>query len=166
MRRLSTHLLALVVGVALAFGFIQVSSSQADPAPALTSANRAQPIAQLTQTVAPTRSRSFVADAVAQTGPAVVRIDTERTVAASPMSPLFEDPFFREFFGDRFSFQMPQERQIQGQGSGFIIDDEGFILTNAHVVAGADKVQVTLQDGRTFSGQVRGTDEVTDLAVV
>ncbi|MDY6781159.1 MAG: HhoA/HhoB/HtrA family serine endopeptidase [Cyanobacteriota bacterium] len=169
MRKLSSHILALVIGVALTFGFFRVSSSQADPALTLAPPSEPQPVAQLAQTVAPPsrpRSRSFVADAVTRTGPAVVRIDTERTVAASPMNPLFEDPFFRDFFGDNFSRQLPQERQVQGQGSGFIVDNEGFILTNAHVVAGADKVQVTLQDGRTFSGQVRGADEVTDLAVV
>jgi S1-C subfamily serine protease len=166
MRKLSTHLLALVIGVALAFGFFRVSSSQAEPAPSFPSVANAQPVAQLVQTVAPRSSSSFVADAVTRTGPAVVRIDTERTVAASPMSPFFEDPFFRDFFGDNFYRQLPQERQVQGQGSGFIIDNEGFILTNAHVVAGAERVQVTLQDGRTFSGQVRGSDEVTDLAVV
>lgn len=165
MRRLSTHLFALVLGVALTFGCVRVSSSQADPAPNLNSTDNANPVAQLAQNIAP-RSHSFVADAVATTGPAVVRIDTERTIAAAPTSPMFEDPFFREFFGDNFSSQLPQERQIQGQGSGFIIDRDGFILTNAHVVAGADKVTVTLQDGRTFTGEVRGTDEVTDLAVV
>ncbi|MGH2413984.1 MAG: trypsin-like peptidase domain-containing protein, partial [Microcystaceae cyanobacterium] len=60
----------------------------------------------------------------------------------------------------------PQERRITGQGSGFIVDRSGVILTNAHVVSKADKVMVTLRDGRTFAGEVRGTDEVTDLAVV
>jgi len=60
----------------------------------------------------------------------------------------------------------PREQRINGQGSGFIIDGDGIILTNAHVVNGADKVTVTLKDGRTFNGEVRGTDEITDLAVV
>lgn len=167
MRRLSTHLFALVLGVFLAFGFLRVSSSQADPAPQLTSIESANPIAQIAQNTTTTRSRSnsFVAQAVAKTGPAVVRIDTERTIS-NPANPFMEDPFFREFFGDNFSRQMPRERQVQGQGSGFIIDREGFILTNAHVVAGAQSVTVTLQDGQIFSGKVRGTDEVTDLAVV
>jgi S1-C subfamily serine protease len=62
--------------------------------------------------------------------------------------------------------QMPQERRLRGQGSGFIIDRSGIILTNAHVVDQADKVTVLLKDGRTFEGKVQGVDEVTDLAVV
>lgn len=60
----------------------------------------------------------------------------------------------------------PQQELLRGQGSGFIIDKSGIILTNAHVVDQADKVTVTLKDGRTFEGQVRGADEITDLAVV
>lgn len=94
-----------------------------------------------------------------------MRIDTEKTIA-SQAEPLFEDPFFREFFGDRFGAQIPRERQVRGQGSGFITQKDGIILTNAHVVSGADRVTVTLKDGREFAAVVQGTDEVTDLAVV
>ncbi len=61
---------------------------------------------------------------------------------------------------------MPKEQLQQGQGSGFIVDSEGIILTNAHVVIGADKVTVKLRDGRIFKGEVRGVDEPSDLAVV
>ena len=61
---------------------------------------------------------------------------------------------------------MPRERQIRGQGSGFITQKDGIILTNAHVVSGADRVTVTLKDGREFEGVVKGKDDVTDLAVV
>jgi Do/DeqQ family serine protease len=107
---------------------------------------------------------SFVAAAVRQVGPAVVRIDTERTVTRRNTDPMFEDPFFRQFFGDLP--QAPREQIVRGQGSGFLIDKNGIILTNSHVVNGADKVTVTLKDGRVFEGKVRGTDEVTDLAVV
>ena len=95
----------------------------------------------------------------------MVRIDTERTIATR-VEPFFEDPFFREFFGDRLGGQMPRERQVRGQGSGFITQKDGIIFTNAHVVSGADRVTVTLKDGREFEGVVKGTDEVTDLAVV
>lgn len=108
---------------------------------------------------------SFVAAAVSKVGPAVVRIDTERTITRR-VDPLFEDPSFRRFFGDDFFSQIPQERRLRGQGSGFIIDAGGIILTNAHVVDGADKVTVLLKDGRSFEGKVQGADEVTDLAVV
>lgn len=110
---------------------------------------------------------SFVANAVKLVGPAVVRIDTERTVTRrSSPDPLMEDPFFRRFFGEEGFPQSPREEHLRGQGSGFIIDRSGVILTNSHVVNGADKVTVTLKDGRIFEGKVRGADEVTDLAVV
>ena len=110
---------------------------------------------------------SFVANAVKLVGPAVVRIDTERTVTRrSSPDPLMDDPFFRRFFGEEGFPQSPREEHLRGQGSGFIIDRSGVILTNSHVVNGADKVTVTLKDGRIFEGKVRGADEVTDLAVV
>ena len=112
-----------------------------------------------------TGANNFVSAAVIRTGPAVVRIDTE-TVVTRQLNPFFDDPLFRYFFGQQLRPRIPQERRITGQGSGFIIDKSGIILTNAHVVSNADKVTVTLKDGRTFNGKVKGTDEVTDLAVV
>jgi Do/DeqQ family serine protease len=111
-------------------------------------------------------SRSFVADAVERVGPAVVRIDTERTVTRYIPDPFGGDPFFRRFFGDGMFPQGPYEERLQGQGSGFIISNDGLILTNAHVVDRADRVTVRLKDGRSFDGEVQGTDELTDLAVV
>lgn len=112
------------------------------------------------------RSRNFVATAVNRVGEAVVRIDTERTVTNNFQNPFFDDPFFRDFFGRDVFPQMPKEYRQQGQGSGFIIDEEGIILTNAHVVRNADKVTVRLKDGRTFQGEVKGIDPPSDLAVV
>jgi S1-C subfamily serine protease len=76
------------------------------------------------------------------------------------------DPFFRQFFGDEAFPRMPEEFRQRGQGSGFIVDSSGIVLTNAHVVSGADTVTVTLRDGRTFQGEVKGADETMDLAVV
>ncbi|AFY94796.1 HhoA/HhoB/HtrA family serine endopeptidase [Chamaesiphon minutus] len=99
---------------------------------------------------------SFVSKAVEQVGSAVVRIDTERTITRRL------DPFF----GDEALTGLPQQQLLRGQGSGFIIDRDGVILTNAHVVDRADKVTVILKDGRSFKGKVRGVDAVTDLAVI
>ena len=161
--KVASHVTALLLGVILTFGTIRVMSSQADTLPLDSTINHKNNPISL-QTEQPT-STNFVGRAIAITGPAVVRIDTEKTVA-SRVDPIFEDPFFREFFGDRFQGQMPQERQLRGQGSGFITDKSGIVLTNAHVVSGADRVTVTLKDGREFEGVVKGTDEVTDLAVV
>ncbi|MEL7524064.1 MAG: HhoA/HhoB/HtrA family serine endopeptidase, partial [Cyanobacteria bacterium J06553_1] len=80
----------------------------------------------------------------------------------------YDDPFFRGSFGGRSGgFQsIPQEERLRGQGSGFIISEQGDILTNAHVVDGTDQVTVKLKDGRSFEGYVEGIDEITDLAVV
>ncbi|MBE9202005.1 MULTISPECIES: HhoA/HhoB/HtrA family serine endopeptidase [unclassified Nodularia (in: cyanobacteria)] len=106
---------------------------------------------------------NFVTEVVQKVGPAVVRIEASRTVT-SRLPAQFNDPFFRQFFGS----QLPeQQSQVQrGTGSGFIISKDGSILTNAHVVAGADKVRVILKDGRSFEGKVMGSDELTDVAVV
>ena len=108
---------------------------------------------------------SFVTAAVDRVWQAVVRIDTERTVSRN-LDPLMEDPFFRRFLGEDLRSMTPRQERLRGQGSGFIIDKSGIVLTNAHVVDKADRVTVTLNDGRTFPGEVQGTDEVTDLAVV
>jgi S1-C subfamily serine protease len=104
---------------------------------------------------------SFVTAAVKRVAPAVVRIDTERTVPRIGLDPSFNDPLLRELFGD----QMPSNRE-RGQGSGIVIDAKGLVLTNAHVVDGADRVEVSLADGRELEGQVLGADAITDLAVV
>jgi S1-C subfamily serine protease len=116
--------------------------------------------------------RSFVAEAVRRTGPAVVTIDTERTVLVPGRQLLppfpFLDPSLRQFFGVPEPRQPlpPAQRTERGQGSGFIVDANGLVLTNAHVVDGSTKVTVGLSDGRRVSGQVIGVDRVTDLAVV
>ncbi|MEO0539349.1 MAG: HhoA/HhoB/HtrA family serine endopeptidase [Cyanobacteria bacterium P01_A01_bin.105] len=109
---------------------------------------------------------SFVAAAVRRVGPAVVRIDTERTVTRNVPDLFYDDPFFRGFMGPDTFQRIPQEERLSGQGSGFIIDRAGYVLTNAHVVDQADKVTVTLKDGRSFEGTVEGADDLTDLAVV
>lgn len=125
----------------------------------------APPASAQTAATAAIADESFVALAVRQIGPAVVRIDTEKTITRD-LPDYFQDPFFRGFFGpDSFPSQ-PREELLRGQGSGFIIDDAGNILTNAHVVNGTDRVVITLKDGRSFEGTVEGADEVTDLAVV
>jgi S1-C subfamily serine protease len=166
-RQLTTHFIAILLGIVLAFSSLRMSPSQAEPAPSLipTQAPKISGSLNVAKAAAPNSSDSFVAAAIARTGPAVVRIDTE-TVVTRRVDPIFNDPFFREFFGDQFRNSMPQERHISGQGSGFIVDRSGIILTNAHVVSQTNKVTVTLKDGRVFDGVVRGTDEVTDLAVV
>jgi serine protease DegQ len=94
--------------------------------------------------------------------PSVVNIYTQTRVRIN--NPLINDPFFRRFFNIP---DQPQERVAQSLGSGVIVDaDEGFVLTNNHVIAGADEISVTLADGRSFQAEVIGTDPDTDLAMV
>lgn len=107
---------------------------------------------------------NFVVKVVQKTGNAVVRIDSTRTVTTQ-VPDEFSDPFFRGFFGNVIPSQ-PRSRVERGSGSGFIINSSGQILTNSHVVDGADSVTVTLKDGRTFKGKVLGEDAVTDVAVI
>ncbi|NER35962.1 MAG: trypsin-like serine protease [Oscillatoria sp. SIO1A7] len=158
-----THSLA-VLGVGFCLTALRVFPSLT--LPEATASNPATETANTPIPEPPQSSRNFVAAAVNKVGPAVVRLDTERTVATNIPAPFFEDPFFRRFFGDDMFPKRPRGRRQQGQGSGFIVDSRGIILTNAHVVSGADKVTVTLRDGRTFDGEVRGIDEPSDLAVV
>ncbi|NEQ22063.1 MAG: PDZ domain-containing protein [Microcoleus sp. SIO2G3] len=112
----------------------------------------------------PEANLNFIAEAVDRVGPAVVRIDSARQVARD-VPEAFKNPFFRRFFGEEMP-QPPEERVERGTGSGFILSADGRMVTNAHVVAGADRVKVTLKDGRTFDGKVVGVDSVTDVAVV
>ncbi|MGP0128986.1 MAG: HhoA/HhoB/HtrA family serine endopeptidase [cyanobacterium endosymbiont of Rhopalodia musculus] len=167
LRQLGSCLISLLLGMLLCFGGFHFLSSQAEPfvEPSLNDQENISAPLNLAKVIVAEDRDNFVSAAVARTGSAVVRIDTE-TVVTRSIDPFFNDPFFREFFGEQFRSRLPQEQRIAGQGSGFIIDENGIILTNAHVVNKADKVTVTLKDGRTFNGQVRGTDEVTDLAVV
>lgn len=121
-------------------------------------------IAQANRPLEPIPSdTNFVTDVVENVGPAVVRINTSRTVQTS-LPPVFRDPFFRRFFGN--SLPEMQERVQRGEGSGFVIDADGVILTNAHVVSQADRVMVSFPDGRSFEGEVIGEDPLTDIAVV
>ncbi|MBE9017933.1 trypsin-like peptidase domain-containing protein [Chroococcidiopsidales cyanobacterium LEGE 13417] len=103
---------------------------------------------------------SFVTEVAQKVGPAVVRIDATRTVNVPGAS---GNPLIDRFFGSELP---PQQRVQRGIGSGFIISSDGRILTNAHVVEGADEVTVVLREGRSFAGKVIGADKVTDVAVI
>jgi len=104
---------------------------------------------------------NFVAKAVQKVGPAVVRIDATHVLSSQDNKAF--DPFKR-FFGEQAP--PPTERVETGTGSGFILTEDGLIVTNAHVVADTDKVTVILKDGQSFEGQVIGIDELTDIAIV
>src|SRR5262245_38652656 len=100
---------------------------------------------------------------VKTTAPAVVNIYTKRTVRAAT-SPLLNDPFFRRFFGDQLPGQT--ERVQNSLGSGVIVDPGGLIVTNNHVIKGADQITVVLSDRREFEATVVRADDRTDLSVL
>lgn len=114
----------------------------------------------------------LIADVAETVAPSVVNIDVERTARAiqAPVLPFNED-ILRHFFGmdpseSPFQSFSAAPRVISGNGSGMILNKEGYILTNNHVVASADRIVVTLNDGRQFPGQVVGRDIYSDIAVV
>ena len=95
--------------------------------------------------------------------PAVVNIATENQMA-SRRNPLLEDPFFRHFFNIP---EQPRERKAQSVGSGVVVDAKrGYVITNHHVVEGADTITVTLRDGRKLNAKVIGSDSQSDIAVI
>ena len=104
-----------------------------------------------------------LAPIVKRVSPAVVNISTSGHVTVQ-QSPFFNDPFFQQFFGMP---NVPTERNFQALGSGVIVDAaKGYILTNNHVIENADKITVTLYDGRSFKAKVVGRDPDTDIAVL
>ena len=109
-----------------------------------------------------TNSHNFVSEAIKNVAPAVVRIDTERSIERQQFDPTLLDPLLRDLLGEP---DLIPDRE-RGQGSGVIIDQNGLILTNAHVVERVDEVEITLADGTICDGSVLGTDSITDLALV
>ncbi len=107
-----------------------------------------------------------IADTAQKSMPAVVHIEvTQRVQTPSPVFPFESDPFFRYFFGGP-QRQRYERRELRGIGTGMIIDGEGYILTNNHVVSGATKINIKLSSGEEFDGKLAGSDPKTDLAVI
>ena len=114
--------------------------------------------------------KSFVSKAVNRSGPAVVTLETQRTVISKNRSRfpegIFIDPYFDNFFGFRSQPRAPRSRVERSQGSGVIFTPEGLVLTNAHVVEKTNQLMVGLSNGQRVEGKVVGIDSLTDLAVI
>ncbi|MDR1740762.1 MAG: Do family serine endopeptidase [Synergistaceae bacterium] len=145
MHRNAKNLFFLLLAAAF---LLPLHAATASPAPGLNGAD-SNPVVRIARDLAP----------------AVVNIDVESAPRRSRLSMPFDDPFFKRFFGEefeRFSRSVP----MKGRGSGFIVSKDGRILTNNHVVSGAEKITVTMSDGKTYKAEVLGKDPTFDLAVI
>ncbi|NEO30019.1 MAG: PDZ domain-containing protein [Symploca sp. SIO3C6] len=159
-----TYLLLVLLGASITSACSNLTSgdpSQTNASPLQSESNDQTNIVRAAKPLL-TQDPNFVTTVVETVGPAVVRINASRTVTTQ-IPDAFDNPMFRDFFGFR---NQPRERVERGTGSGFIIGEEGRILSNAHVIDGADTVEVILKDGRSFKGKVLGSDSLTDVAVI
>jgi len=155
LRRTATFLLqATAVGLVAALALLFLAPERTG-----------QPVVELHGAAAAERApaASSYADAVERAAPSVVNIYTRKKVVRRD-HPFMDDPFFRRFFGDRFG--VPRERMESSLGSGVIVSGDGYILTNHHVIQGADAIEVALHDGRTAQAAIVGSDPGSDLAVL
>jgi serine protease Do len=167
------HLIAPVMAAVLVATFATGSAigflSHRQPQlliPAVSASNGAHEMAALTTSFAPI---------VKNAQPAVVSIASTKVVKVSGgdegWAPFFDDPMFRQFFGDRGDGPLdrpgkPREQREQGLGSGVIVSPDGYILTNNHVIEGASQIEVYTSDKRELKARVIGADPKTDIAVV
>jgi serine protease Do len=133
------------------------------------------PLVRLSELLAPSRADAHypavdLAEIAERATASVVNISSTKVVK-NPMgpeggSPFMDDPFFRRFFQLPPGQGIPQDRRAQSLGSGVIVDDDGIVLTNNHVVDGADEIVITLSDGREFDAELVGADPQSDVAVI
>ncbi|MBE0634910.1 trypsin-like peptidase domain-containing protein [Candidatus Bipolaricaulota bacterium] len=169
-------LIAVLVGAGLTLSWIGKTDSQlvlqmpmaSAQEDASTASNDAASVADssINQAIADS-GQSAIKNAIAATGPAVVRVDVTGTVeVSSSISDLFNNPFFERYFGTPDT--TPQERTTQSLGSGFVIlyKSEKLVITNEHVIADADTIEITDTMGHVWNAQVIGSDDVLDVAVL
>ena len=127
------------------------------------------PLPAIAQDTVPTSTQQIdltFAPVVKMVAPAVVNIYTKKVVKQQALSPFFDDPFFKQFFGDQFDFGRSRERIQNALGSGVIVEADGLVVTNYHVIEGADEIRVVLNDGREFEAKRIAQEEQMDLALL
>jgi len=152
---------AIIAGLALAFIVVVAWPRLAGQAPQPVEFLQSPDLGGGQRTSGP----ASYADAVDRAAPAVVNINTATVVTVRP-HPFFDDPVFRQFFGNNSDLIQPRKQVKTSLGSGVLMSHDGYILTNNHVVSGADAIQVSLRDGRRVQAKVIGTDPATDLAIL
>ena len=152
--RSKARLAAIGLVVLLMFGVFSVACKRTATNPALNFAPVPDGLPQ-----------NSYADLVSRVAPAVITIRANKRVRDSQQFRFFDDPFFRGLFGDRGQ-QQPQESLERALGSGVIVSADGYILTNHHVIDGAQEIKVDLNDGRTFDAKLIGSDSPSDLALL
>jgi len=149
------------IGLALAFVFLYfVPSKLENNGSNGTTVEFKESTSSITQ--ANTQTNSY-ADAVERAAPAVVNISTKKVITERA-NPLLNDPLFRQFFGENRG--APRQRLETSLGSGVIVSEQGYVITNNHVIRSADEIEVSLPDGRTVAAKLVGSDPESDIAVL
>lgn len=130
----------------------------------LVQASGENPLAKSKSVVQATQVQSALREIYKEVNPAVVRIETEQTIE-TPTHPFFNDPMFRRFFGVPNGSQRQKQKRT-GLGSGFIINKNGYIVTNHHVVKKVDKITVKLGNGKEYTAKIIGSDANSDIALL
>ena len=164
--RHAARVFCVAITTAMALWFAGCKREQPPPQPAVS-----QPEQKAPSALEPPRSSASAvtsyADAVERVGAGVVTIRAARRARAPRQHPFFDDPVLREFFGGRFGGNQPRGPTLQlGLGSGVIVNSNGTILTNHHVIDGAEAIQVQLTNNRLFDAKLLGSDPPSDLAVL
>ena len=155
--RFNSLLIVFILGLTLAACKGQGKTGLTDPQPA----TQPPPI----NSAAVAGYQSSYADVVSRVAPAVVTVRSTERARPAQQFPFMDDPFFRQFFGDRQPQQQPPQR-VQGLGSGVVVNADGHILTNYHVIDGAVDIKVEMPDKRTYTAKLVGSDQPSDLALL